>query len=213
MPFSYTRTYTADVGLNRLPELARCLADAALFVGKAIYGLKQSSRCWNSNIDSTLKQLGLVKSINDPCLYLKTEGNVVLVGLYVDDLLIASSDVDIVSSIKCKLSDVYDVKDLGKLTYFLGVEVKQLDNGYWIGQSQYCRKLLYEFGMTNSKNVSTPMESNVQLHKASNDNLLADKAKYNTCIGALLYLSTKRPGRISRTLLINCHNSTLNLQK
>lgn len=158
---------------------------------KAIYGLKQSPRCWNNSIDKDLQQLGLTKCQYDPCIYLGSEGEMVLVALYVDDLIIAAKNYNTLNTIKNKLSNLYKVKDLGIIKNFLGIEIKLSDDGIWIGQSDYCQKVLSLFGMSDSKPVSTPMESNVKLMKSVDGDIRTDQERYCSCIGALLYLSTK----------------------
>ena len=166
---------------------------------KSIYGLKQSPRCWNADIDRVLQQFGLVKSQNDPCLYVasNSEGVSLIVAIYVDDIIIAGVNLNVIDTIKNKLCNLYDVRDLGIMSNFLGVDVVQSEEGIWMSQSNYCKKLLIDFGMIDSKPVATPMESNVKLTKATETDELTDKERYTSCIGSLLYLSVKTRPDIS----------------
>ena len=108
---------------------------------KSIYGLKQSPRC----LDTYLKKLKFVQTASDPCIYYrKTGGDVMYIGVYVDDIILAGKTVKQLEEIKRHLSQEFDIKDLGKLGYFLGMKVVQ-DEGsqsIWIGQPAYAENLL-----------------------------------------------------------------------
>ena len=94
--------------------------DKVLRLRKALYGLKQAPRAWNRRIDSFLSQVGFVKCTVEHGLYVKKEvsGNVTIICLYVDDLLITGSDVKLVEQVKKQLSQEFEMTDLGLLTYF-----------------------------------------------------------------------------------------------
>jgi len=101
---------------------------------QSLYGLKQSPKCWNSTLDTHLKGMGYVQSNNDPCIYTSTEGELSIIGVYVDDFVITGESSEKIEEIKVALSQKFDVKDLGELHYFLGVQVNQdHENGtVWI---------------------------------------------------------------------------------
>jgi len=86
----------------------------------------------------------------------------------------------------------YDVKDLGNVSNFLGIDIKQCSDGFWIGQSSYCKKFLNDFNMSECKPVNTPLENN-KLPKSNDTDCLNANMKhtYNSCIGGLLYLSVR----------------------
>jgi len=91
---------------------------------KSLYGLKQSPRNWNSVIDTWMKTYGFAISEADPCVYVyRTEGSVLIVILWVDDLIIAGSDTQCVSDFKQAISKRFQMKDLGALKWILGMEV------------------------------------------------------------------------------------------
>ena len=101
---------------------------------RSIYGLKQSPRCWNDKLDTFMKELGLRQSNNDPCIYILESKNVFLVvGVFVDDLVIAGSSTESIKDFVEKLSRKFKVKDMGKLHYFLGVQVNQKPGKILIG--------------------------------------------------------------------------------
>ena len=89
---------------------------------QSLYGLKQSPRCWNSTLEAHLKDMGYVQSTNDPCIYTLTEGELSIIGVYVDDFVIAGESSEGIEQVKTALTQKFDVKDLGELHY-LGVQV------------------------------------------------------------------------------------------
>ena len=155
---------------------------------KSIYGLKQSPRCWNVALDSHLKSIGLQQSASDPCLYTAPEGEMAIVAVYVDDILIATESEKKMRELKKCLSKKFDVKDLGELTSFLGVQVNHDPRGIWIGQPGYTTRVLEKFGMAEAKPVSTPVDTSVKLASKSESPEFA-ASTYQSAVGCLLYLS------------------------
>ena len=159
---------------------------------KAIYGLKQAPKCWNSSLDSYLKQLNFHQSDSDPCIYICITDNVLcIIAVYVDDIIIACKSLDLLRKIKSSLSSRYKMKDLGSLHYFLGVNVIQDNDNIFVNQSAYALSILKKFGLENCKPVSTPVDVSNLLEKASDDSDLFDCETYQSAVGSLLYLSTK----------------------
>ncbi|KAG8502917.1 hypothetical protein CXB51_000754 [Gossypium anomalum] len=126
---------------------------------KALYGLKQEPRSWYDRVDAYLCKLGFEKSLSEPTLYVKkTEDETLLiVSVYVDDLLVTGSRTDLINDFKTQMHEVFDMTDLGVMTYFLGMEVNQSDRGIFISQHAFALKILDKFCMTNYKSVSTPV--------------------------------------------------------
>ena len=91
---------------------------------RSLYGLKQSPRCWNSTLDEYLRQLKFVRSANDPCVYVAPDGEMII-GVYVDDIIVAGKTEKRVEEFKRALSERFDVKDLGRLHFFLGMKIVQ----------------------------------------------------------------------------------------
>ena len=90
---------------------------------KSIYGLKQSPRCWNSALDCHLKKMGFKQAAGDPCIYMASEGEMFLIAVYVDDILLAGRSDERLTTVKQALSRKFQVKDMGKLHHFLGINV------------------------------------------------------------------------------------------
>lgn len=158
---------------------------------KSIYGLKQSSRCWNVMLDTQLKEMGFAQSKNDPCIYYKTTGKEMFyIGVYVDDIVLAGKTDEDPSVVKNALSRKFDIKDLGELNYFLGIKVEQQEsNSIWIGQPAYTENLLTKFGMQDCKPITTPVDVSSKLSKTSDEDECVDQHKYQSVIGSLMYLS------------------------
>jgi len=166
---------------------------------KSIYGLKQSARCWNECIGNYLKQSYFVQAESDPCLYTTvSEGEQVIVAVYVDDIILCAKSIVKMNEIKKLLSNRFKVKDLGPLNYFLGVRVVQnTDGSIWIGQTAYCEKVIERFGMANCKPISSPADPNAKLEKATDSDELFEAPMYQSMVGCLIYLSSQTRPDIS----------------
>lgn len=158
---------------------------------RSIYGLKQSPRCWNSALHSQLKKMGFVQTASDPCLYISSEGEMLIVAVYVDDILVAGKSEKQVAEVKKALAKQFKIKDMGKLHYFLGVKVVQDEAGVWIGQPAYAESILQRFGMDHAKPVNTPVETSSNLVKSMEGCDNTDPQEYQSAVGSLLYLSTR----------------------
>ena len=159
---------------------------------KSIYGLKQSPRCWNTALDTYLKKIGFTQSKSDPCIYYReTGGEMFYMGVYVDDIVLAGKTDGQLQDVKSALSKEYEIKDMGKLHYFLGMSVVQDEEckSIWIGQPAYTTNLLTKYGMQDCKAVSTPVESGTKLKVASETDECVDQQLYQSAVGSLMYLS------------------------
>jgi len=161
---------------------------------KALYGLKQASRIWNTNIDKFMKQLGFKQSIVEPCIYIHGKGNAkVIVGLYVDDLIIASKSMDGINFIKNALTIQYSMKDLGILNTIIGIKVTRDENGISLDQEKYIDSIVDRFNLNDSYNTYVPMTNSVkfsadmELLNEKVTNLSIEDVPYRQAVGALLY--------------------------
>ncbi|KAK3719576.1 hypothetical protein QZH41_006798 [Actinostola sp. cb2023] len=160
-------------------------------LNKSLYGLKQSPRCWNYTLDEHLKSMGFVQTPSDPCIYVSDEdANPFIIAVYVDDIVLAGPSDEKIAEVKQNISERFEVKDMGELKYFLGVQVIQEDGKVWIGQPTYTENILKKFGMENCKPVSTPVDPNFKLTKAGADNVPHNQSDYQSVVGSLLYLSS-----------------------
>ena len=162
---------------------------------RSIYGLKQSPCCWNHTLDNRLKEMGFKQAPCDPCLYLlsDSEGELFVVGVYVDDIILGGKSVDKMITTKKELNEKFKMKDLGPLHHFLGVKIiqDQLTGVTWIGQPSYTEKILQKYGMHDSKPVSSPVNPDIKLVAYENSDDVCNQHMYQAVVGSLLYLSTK----------------------
>jgi hypothetical protein len=127
---------------------------------KSIYGLKQASRQWYLKFDETVRKFGFKENEEDNCIYAKFKnGKFVFLILYVDDILLASSDIDLLLETKKFLSSKFDMKDLGEASFVLGIEIHRDRNEGVLGLSQkaYLEKVLKKYGMHASKPTPAPI--------------------------------------------------------
>ena len=169
---------------------------------KSIYGLKQSARCWNTTLDEYLKSTGYRKSDADGCIYVKSirnnDGHIsfVILGVYVDDLIPVSNDIDMLNSEKEALCRRFKMDDRGEAHYLLGMLIKRDRKAKTlsISQQSYIEKVLKRFGMEFCKPIATPLESGKKFHEMSSDDEGFDTQTYQQAIGCLTYMSvTTRP--------------------
>jgi len=165
---------------------------------KALYGLKQSPRLWNININSFLLSLGFQSMPNEPCLYMRRrEQKLVLIALYVDDLVIAGSDLGSIQEVKNQLNSKYQMADLGEVHQILGCEVtRESPNGrVRIIQRLYIRMIIKKFFPGIQLNSArTPMCSKLHLSKSMCPSTPEEveamrHIPYRQAIGCLLWLA------------------------
>jgi hypothetical protein len=160
---------------------------------KTLYGLKQAPRAWLDKIGQYLVTSGFETSNANFSLYVKkTDHGIIVIVIYVDDLIIiGDKDVDIFD-LKKLLKQKFEMKDLGKLRYFLGIEVIQSPKGIWLLQRQYALNKLSEYGMTGCKPILIPLEQNVKL-SADEGDLMEDTTMYIRIMGSLIYMTITSP--------------------
>ena len=123
------------------------------------------------------------------------ENDIIIIVLYVDDLIVTSSNSGLIYAIKKKLSAQFEMKDLGELKYFLGIEVVKCPHGLMLSQRKYMVDMLRQFGMQDSKPIQTPMETNMKFGAASDGNVIANVKMYQQMVGKLIYLTNNHKTR------------------
>ncbi|CAH9103236.1 unnamed protein product [Cuscuta epithymum] len=131
--------------------------DKVLRLRKALYGLKQAPRAWNSRIDQYFQANGFMKCPQEHALYVKKnrQGDILLVCIYVDDLIFTGNNMTMFDEFKQVMTREFEMTDIGLMSYYLGIEVKQMDDGIFITQEGYAREVLKKFNMEDSKPRST----------------------------------------------------------
>ncbi|KAK1423646.1 hypothetical protein QVD17_18952 [Tagetes erecta] len=162
-------------------------------LNKALYGLRQAPRAWNIRLDKALKELGFSRCTHEQAVYkVHNSNSILIVGVYVDDLIVTGSSERMIQEFKRKMESVFDMKDLGMLSYYLGIEVDQTENGIVIKQEGYAKKILKMAGMSNCNASLWPMEHKLQLTK-DEDGRSVNPTEYRRIIGSLRYLIHTRP--------------------
>ncbi|CAN1266422.1 Retrovirus-related Pol polyprotein from transposon TNT 1-94 [Linum perenne] len=160
---------------------------------KSLYGLKQASRQWFVKLSSALKSEGFKQSAADHSVFIySTMADMVVLLVYVDDIILAGSSLQLIEEIKGKLHLHFKIKDLGKLKYFLGLEVARSSSGIVMTQRKYCLELISESGFDNVKPSKTPVEYKTRL-TADEGVPLEDITEYRQLVGRLHYLTITRP--------------------
>ncbi|KAK4268343.1 hypothetical protein QN277_025013 [Acacia crassicarpa] len=167
--------------------------DAVCRLTKAIYGLKQAPRAWFERLRNTLVNWGFQNACNDiSLLFFRTKNILVFILIYVDDILVTGNNSSFVQKFIVQLNNVFSLKDLGPLYYFLGLEIYRDSLGMCINQTKYILDLLKRFNMYDSAPVPTLMVTGRQFH-ANEGKFMTDPSLYRRAIGSLQYLTTSWP--------------------
>jgi hypothetical protein len=159
---------------------------------KALYGLQQAPRAWNAKLDATLGELGFTRCATEHALYMRRRGKEeLIVGVYVDDLIITGARAKDIDSFKREMAR-FKMSDLGALSNYLGIEVRQGKQSISLGQRAYAEKLLERDSMAECKPCATPMEERLKLPKHSTA-AKVDATRYQSIVGGLRYLTHTRP--------------------
>ncbi|PWA98023.1 hypothetical protein CTI12_AA024020 [Artemisia annua] len=160
---------------------------------KALYGLKQEPRAWNTRIDKYFQEHGFTKCLSEYALYEKFErGSILLVCLYVDDLIFTGNSQSMIDELKKSMTGEFEMTDIGLMSYYLGIEVKQTDEGIFISQEGYAKEILKRFGMDKCNPVGTPIEHKAKPSKHDGGEAV-DSTLFKSLVGSLRYLTCTRP--------------------
>ncbi|CAI7795648.1 unnamed protein product [Closterium sp. NIES-53] len=159
---------------------------------RTLYGLKQSPRGWYKRIDNFLFQHGFACSECDSALYMLKEGEKQLVlFLYVDDLLLFSDSKDLIREVKQRLGAEFAMRDLGPVTYYLGMHVdRDRANGtIHLHQEKYMKGVVDRFGMGDSKPVGTPLAMGFSCLTGEEESTIdeAEVKRFHSLVGSLVY--------------------------
>ncbi|CAM8902209.1 unnamed protein product [Rhodiola kirilowii] len=163
---------------------------------KSLYGLKQSGRMWYIRLNEYLSQKGYVNDPLCPCVFIKkTTSGCVIIAVYVDDLNIIGTNEEIHEVISY-LKREFEMKDLGRTKYCLGLQIEHLQSGILVHQSNYTRKIIKRFNMDKCNPLSTPMVvRSLDVNKdpfrpcEDSEEILGSEVPYFSAIGALMYLT------------------------
>lgn len=161
---------------------------------KSLYGLKQSPRAWFEKFTQSVRKQGYLQGQTDHTLFFKfsPDGKIAILIVYVDDIILTGDDVVEMNRLKKNLAAEFEIKDLGTLRYFLGMEVARSKRGVVVSQRKYILDLLEETGMSGCRPSDTPMDPNVKLWEKGKG-APVDTGRYQRLVGKLIYLSHTRP--------------------
>jgi hypothetical protein len=164
-----------------------------LHLRKALYGLRQAPQAWNAKLDSTLTGMGFGQSPHEAAIYRQGNGgNVLLAGVYVDNLVITDTKDVEVTAFKEEMKVTFQMSDLGLLSFYLGIEVHQGDSGITLLQTAYAKRVVELAGLTNCNPALTLMEERLKLsHDSTTEEV--DATQYRRLVGNLCYLTHTRP--------------------
>ena len=141
-----------------------------------------------------MKRFRYTQGQSDHTMFYKSDtgGKLSILIAYVDDIVLRGNNEAKLKNLKATLANEFEIKDLGKLKYFLGIEVARTREGVSISQRKYVIDLLRETEMLGCKPAATPMEPNTKLGVVK-DSPAVDKGRFQRLVGKLIYLSHTRP--------------------
>lgn len=135
---------------------------------RSINGLKQCPRCWSKAWIMSIQEIRFKQSTLDSYAFVRSRQELEILAVYVDDLILITKSVESMNELKAALKERYKMKDIGELSYILGISVIQ-DKGkncVILQQKHYIEAILQRYGMDNKNPVATPADANVKLRKS-----------------------------------------------
>lgn len=164
--------------------------DKVYKLNKSLYGLKQAARVWNETLHNELVKIGFVQNETDKCLYvLRERDNICYLLVHVDDMLMASNKIEVINSLALKISQKFEMTDMGNVKHYLGIDVERDQKGnFMLSQSKYISKIVETANLSDAKPSKYPIDPGY--YKIEDENFLTDNSEYRKLIGMLLYLTT-----------------------
>nr|GEZ16026.1 hypothetical protein [Tanacetum cinerariifolium] len=160
---------------------------------KALYGLKQAPHAWYDMLSSFLLSEDFSKGSVDPTLFIRRNGNdLILVQIYVDDRIFAASTLELCDLFANLMCSKFKMSMMGKISFFLGLQISQSPRGIFINQSKYALESLKKYGFESYDLVDTTMVEKYKLDE-DREGKAIDPSHYRGMIGTLLYLTASRP--------------------
>ncbi|GKA49713.1 putative ribonuclease H-like domain-containing protein [Tanacetum coccineum] len=167
--------------------------DKVYKVEKALYGLHQAPRAWYETLSTYLLENRFQRGTIDKILFIKkVKCDILLVQVYVNDIIFGSTKKELCTGFEKLMHKKFQMSSMGELTFFLGLQVKQKEDGIFISQDKYIDEILKKFGFSTVRIASTPMETSKPLLKDAEAEDV-DVHLYRSMIGSLMYLTASRP--------------------
>ncbi|GJV90194.1 retrovirus-related pol polyprotein from transposon TNT 1-94 [Tanacetum coccineum] len=159
---------------------------------KALYGLKQAPRAWYDMLSSFLISNDFSKGSVDPTLFIRREGKeLLLVQIYVDDIIFAASTPELCDLFAKIMCSKFKMSMMGKISFFLGLQISQSPRGIFINQSKYALESLKKYGFESCDPVDTPMVEKSKLDE-DKDGKAVDLSHYRGYDGTLSLFTARR---------------------
>ncbi|GJW25521.1 retrovirus-related pol polyprotein from transposon TNT 1-94 [Tanacetum coccineum] len=160
---------------------------------KALYGLKQASNSWYDRLKAFLiKHEYSMGMVNNTLFTKKSKSHLIIVQIFVDDIIFGSASQNLCDHFAKIIHDEFEMSMMGELNFFLGLQIKQMEDGIFFNQSKYIKEMLKKFRLEDSKPNKTPMSTEIKLTKDDESDSV-DSSKYRGLVGSLLYLTASRP--------------------
>ena len=167
--------------------------DHVCLLRKAIYGLKQALRAWFDKFSTFLLEFGFTCSFSDPSMFICIKGkNIIILLLYVDDMLVTCNNSKLLQDLHDALNTQFKMKDLGQLSYFLGIQIQHHSDGLFMSQQKYAEDLLAVAQMADCSPMPKPPP--IDLNRgAPKEELFSNPTYFRSLAGKLQYLTLTRP--------------------
>ncbi|GJZ75329.1 putative ribonuclease H-like domain-containing protein [Tanacetum coccineum] len=133
--------------------------DKVYKVVKALYGLHQAPRAWYETLANYLLSNEFKRGKIDQTLFIKKQkGDILLVQVYVDDIIFGSTNKELCTGFEKLMKDKFQMSSMGELTFFLGLQVQQKEDGIFISHDKYVAEILKKFNYSDVKSASTPVD-------------------------------------------------------
>ncbi|GJX96009.1 putative ribonuclease H-like domain-containing protein [Tanacetum coccineum] len=181
-------------------------------VVKALYGLHQAPRAWYATLSTFLLKSGYRRGTIDMTLFIKKDMNdIMLVQVYVDDIIFGSTKKSWCDKFEALMKSRFQMSSMGELTFFLGLQVQQKEDGIFISQGKYVAEILKKFDFASVKTANTPIETQKPLIK-DEEAADVDVHLYRSMIGSLMYLTASRPDIMQYVLVLGFRVSLFDLE-
>jgi hypothetical protein len=159
---------------------------------KALYGLNQAPRPWYERLRDFLLSKQFITGKVDTTLFTKKIGkDLFVLQIYVDDIIFGSTNQDFYNKFGKMMAKDFEISMIRELSYFIGLQIKQLKNDTFMSQGKYIKDMLKKFGMEDAKGISTPIGTNESLDSDKSGNMV-NQRMYRSTIGRLLYVTVSR---------------------
>ncbi|GKA80115.1 retrovirus-related pol polyprotein from transposon TNT 1-94 [Tanacetum coccineum] len=159
----------------------------------ALYGLKQAPKAWYDRLKAFLiKHEYSMRMVDNTLFTKKSKSHLIIVQIYVDDIIFGSTSQNLCDDFAKIMHDEFKISMMRELNFFLGLQIKQIEDKIFFNQAKYIKEMLKKFELKDSKPTKTPMSTKIKLTKDDEANSM-DSSKYQGMIGCLLYLTTSRP--------------------